>query len=240
MFAYEFAKRCSLLLDGLEGEARKGKLLETFSILMASTLLTVPLDRLRAHPMSPIGSSEIGNVDRMESLKDLEKHPFINSALSEGFIDVCSEFHKAKITRNIAEQSRWVNKDGLAPHKAPNEIGSANVGRVLRILRNALSHGNVVYLNDNWREESGHTAVYLGFVSLGENQTEEFKSARKSKDFRSLWFDVIYTTSESLVVLLRNWVKWLESFAENDYGYWLGYSESDPEGRLADMGVILQ
>lgn len=88
----------------------------------------------------------------------------------------------------------WRNERGEHPLKS-SEDNNANV--VLRTIRNALAHGNVVYLNSEGFETAGNRLVYLAF--LCEN--------RGSKGYRAAIF-----TEESFLGFLKGWIGWIKAF----------------------------
>jgi hypothetical protein len=73
----------------------------------------------------------------------------------------------------------WCDQKGLHPmnEQARNSIGERLAGEVLRVIRNALAHGNVAYLNSAGHEERGAKVQYLGFLSRYEETDEQRKIA---------------------------------------------------------------
>ena len=59
--------------------------------------------------------------------------------------------------------------------KAKNTIADRNAGEVLRLVRNALAHGNLVYLNKRGHEEPGTKLEHIAFLSRYEEDEESRK-----------------------------------------------------------------
>ena len=87
---------------------------------------------------------------------------------------------------------------------AGNSITAQKAGRVLRVIRNALSHGNVVYLNADGREQEGTPARYLGFLSRYEDSEEQRRDAET--------YRLVVTTDEDFLRFVKGWGMWISKF----------------------------
>lgn len=187
-FVTEYPARCRQLLDMLEGPAREADLVGSFALLVASAAFTIPFARMveKAHPL---GAPEDELYAAVEGLKkqSFAEAQFWNSA-KPGF------FRYAKIVTDAEKSARWRNAKGEHP-LASSEMKDANV--ILRTIRNALAHGNVVYLDKDGYETPGNRLVYLAFLSRHEN----------GDGYRAAIFD-----DESFLAFLKAWIEWLQTF----------------------------
>lgn len=187
-FVTEYPARCRQLLDMLEGPAREADLVGSFALLVASAAFTIPFARMveKAHPL---GAPEDELYDAVEGLKkqSFADAKFWNGA-KPGF------FRYAKIVTDSEDSLRWRNAKGEHP-LASSEAKDANV--ILRTIRNALAHGNVVYLNEEGFETAGERLVYLAFLSEHE----------KRDGYRAAIFD-----EETFLAFLKAWIEWLQTF----------------------------
>jgi len=82
------------------------------------------------------------------------------------------------------------------------------VSDVLRVLRNALAHGNVVYLDEKGLEVKGAKVQYLAFLSRYEETPED---REKSETYR-----LVATTEEQFLSFVKQWAKWLTTLPADD------------------------
>jgi hypothetical protein len=71
---------------------------------------------------------------------------------------------------------------------------------VLWTIRNALAHGNAVYLDERGHETPGNRLRYLAFVSKVNNRDP------------SLGYRVVIFDEESFLAFLKSWIAWLQTF----------------------------
>ena len=97
----------------------------------------------------------------------------------------------------------WLDENEQHPMApdAQNNIFSKKFGDVTRVIRNALAHGNVVYLDENGFETRGAKLRYLAFLSRYE-ETEEQRL--KSKTYR-----LVTTTEDGFLSFVKSWAAWL-------------------------------
>ena len=87
---------------------------------------------------------------------------------------------------------------------ATNSVQDRKADDVLRVIRNALAHGNVVYLNERGFEERGTKLQFLGFLSRYE-ETDEQKA--KAETYR-----LVTTTEDEFLRFVKLWAKWVSQF----------------------------
>jgi hypothetical protein len=110
---------------------------------------------------------------------------------------------------NANTTSRWSDEKGVHPmgKDAENSISKRRAGEVLRVIRNALAHGNVVYLNAEGYEERGTKVQYLGFLSRYEESEEQRKLAET--------YRLVATTEDAFLAFVKAWAKWISTFNRN-------------------------
>ena len=71
------------------------------------------------------------------------------------------------------------------------------------MVRNALAHGNVIYLDKDGFETIGATVQYLAFLSRYEETAEQ---REHSETYR-----LVATTEESFLAFVKCWANWLNA-----------------------------
>lgn len=166
-FVSEYPVRCLALLDRLEPAARELDLAGTFSIMLASSILTVPLERLRArHPLHG------GDHDLAAGLRNMSSRRWVEA---EAWADGSpAEWRFARVMGDPNDVMGWRDEHGeRSMADAANTIARRRGHEVLRVLRNALAHGNIVYLNEEGHEVAGTRVEWLGFLSRYEETDEQ-------------------------------------------------------------------
>jgi hypothetical protein len=103
----------------------------------------------------------------------------------------------------------WKDEKGIRPFckVASNMMPTRTAGEVLRVLRNALAHGNIVYLDKDGLETRGSRMVYMAFLSRYEETPEQ---RQNSETYR-----LVATEEESFLSLVKCWAEWISSFGLN-------------------------
>ena len=83
-----------------------------------------------------------------------------------------SVWRQARIVGEVGVAHIWKDAKGQHPFSdgAENSIGRRSTDDVIRVIRNALSHGNVVYLNKDGFDVPGERMCFLGFLSEYEQE----------------------------------------------------------------------
>jgi hypothetical protein len=186
-FVTEYPERCGQLLDMLEGPARKADLLGSLGLLVASAAFTIPFGRT-TEADHPLGKPESA---LSTAIKGLEEQPFSKApfwrAKKLGF------FRYARIVNDPAYAAGW--SDDAGKHPIQSEDKATNGYQILKTVRHALAHGNVVYLNEMGHELPGDRVRYLAFLN------------RHKQRHRVAIFD-----EESFLGFLKAWIAWLQEF----------------------------
>lgn len=187
-FVTEYPERCGQLLAMLEPQAREHDLLGSFALLVASAAFNIPFARM-TEKNHPAGKPEAALFSAIQGLK---KVPFVEAPFwgtaKPGF------FRYAKIVTNPENAAGWADDAGAHPLKSTHEKDG---NTVLRTIRHALAHGNVVYLDENGNEAPGNKVRYLAFLSKHES----------GAGHRIAIFD-----EESFLAFLKAWIGWLQTF----------------------------
>ncbi|KRB59068.1 hypothetical protein ASE04_27050 [Rhizobium sp. Root708] len=197
-FAIEYPRRALELIGMLEASAREKSLLGSFGLLAASAVLTIPFERMRAsHFLHDQGRDK----DLVKNLKALEKAKFLAAPFWEEPPDG-AQWRQSRIMNNVDKVHKWVDQDGRDPRSAEaNTIQTRKADEVLRVLRNALAHGNIIYLDKEGREIPGNQMVYMAFLSRYEENQEQ---RDKAETYR-----VVITTEEAFLHFVKPWAGWI-------------------------------
>jgi hypothetical protein len=201
-FVVEFPERCLTLLEMLEPHARKTELVGSFALLVASAAFLIPYERMKSsHPLR-----NRDDDDLTKALRKLDKEQrFVTAPF---WADV-STWRHSRIMKNVNDTFRWRDEKDVHPMgtEAENSINKRTAGEVLRVIRNAIAHGNVVYLNAEGYEERGAKVQYLGFLSRYEESEEQRKAAKT--------YRLVATTEDTFLAFVKAWAEWISKFNRN-------------------------
>lgn len=202
-FAIEYPERCLHLIDAFESLARRHDLMGTFSIMMAATVLIVPIERAKNnHPMS----QEKGGAFQA-ALKRLMKQKWLNADFwPDGNI---GDWRFSRIMGDPNVPHDWTDDQGRQSFSAEaNTINTRSVDDVLRVLRNALAHGNVLYLDGNGHETENKRVEYLGFLSRYE-ETDEQRATGET-------YRLLAVREPDFLPFVRAWATWVAGHDPQD------------------------
>jgi hypothetical protein len=186
-FVTEYPGRCGQLLDMLEPLARRKNLIGSLGLLVASAAFTIPFARM-TEPGHPLGRPEHELVRAIRRLgRSFLQAPFWNGATPEFF-------RYARIVTDPEVAGAWRDAAGNHPISAEDD---KDANTVLRTMRNALAHGNVVYLDENGHETPGNQLKYLAFLC----RHDDGHSHR-----------VVIFGEEDFLTFLKAWITWLQAF----------------------------
>jgi hypothetical protein len=173
--------------------------MSSFALLVASALFTIPFERLKSkHPLAE---------QRGDLIKRMGRKPFLEADFWSGRQP--NDWRFSRIMSGVNDSREWKDEQAIHPMNpyALNSIDKRKADLVLRVIRNALAHGNVVYLNENGFEEGGDPIKYLAFLSRYE-ETEEDRE--KLETYR-----VATTTEEGFVTFVKCWASWLSGLPKD-------------------------
>lgn len=197
-FVVEYPQRCMEILDMSEGLARERELLGSFSLIMASSLLLIPYERMKkAHPLG----EAVREPEIYSAIRSVERKRFLQTDFW-GEVPP-GEWRYSRILNDVNQTDRWQDADRRHPmdKDAVNGINDRDTGGIIRVLRNALAHGNVVYLDAEGFERRGAQVQYLAFLSRYE-ETEERREQGET-------YRLVATTEEGFIAFVKAWASWL-------------------------------
>lgn len=200
-FAIEYPRRALELIGMFETPARERNLLGSFGLLAASAILTIPFERMQAkHFMH----DDARDADLAKNLKTLERTVFLKAPFWRTAPDG-GTWRQSRVTNAVDEVHGWLDQEGRDPRsEEANTIGIRKASEVLRVLRNALAHGNIVYLDKDGQEIVGNQMVYMAFLSRYE-ETEQQRE-------RAETYRVVITTEEAFLQFIKSWAEWISGF----------------------------
>jgi hypothetical protein len=201
-FVVEYPERCLALLEMLEPMARTCRLVGSFSLLVAASAFVIPYERMQSrHPMHR--RDHDGDLD--SALRRLDNNEqFLGASFWNGASP--GDWRFSRVIEHVENTHRWRDETGLHPMSpdAVNRIADCKAGKVLRVIRNALAHGNVVYLNAAGFEVSGTEVQFLAFLTRYE-ETEEQRRAAET-------YRLVVTREETFLRFVKAWMTWVASF----------------------------
>jgi hypothetical protein len=191
-FVTEYPERCEQLLTLLEPHARERELVGSFALLVASAAFTIPFARM-TEKRHVLGEPE---RELSRAMKRLEDCSFLEAAFWNGAAP--GFFRYAKIVNDPEVAAGWRDTNRKHPMQS-TEVKDGNT--VLRTIRNALAHGNVVYLDENGYESPGQRLRYLAFLSKHEDRHSH---------------RVVIFGEEDFLSFLKAWIAWVRTFPSED------------------------
>lgn len=199
-FAIEYPRRALELIGMLEAPARENNLLGSFGLLAASAILTIPFERMRS---SHFLHDDARDADLVKNLKALEKAVFLEAPFWGAEPDG-GAWRQSRIVNAVDEVHGWLDQDGCDPRsEESNTIQTRKASEVLRVLRNALAHGNIIYLDKNGQEIAGNQMFYMAFLSRYEETAAQREQAET--------YRVVIATEEAFLQFVKSWAEWIGS-----------------------------
>lgn len=195
-FADEFPARCSEVLSAGIGAMRGRGREVTFLLMVASSGFLMPFERLR--PPETSGSAEHFLDDRgahpeaADRLDELLGSPFLESTLASGFF---GEWSLAKVKPENLGGLQSRTGAAFRPISKDKQVVS-----VLKILRNALAHGNVLTRGEQAIER-------IVFISELRSRSQDAAMAGRGV---LQHYECLSTSPAALESFLREWLSFLE------------------------------
>lgn len=211
-YSLELPQRCLQLIDGLWDHAQQvlqadipklGPLTTTFLLSMSMPIINLPIERIGV-PQQKSGQSYADDRG-----KDPELSKAIISTLGKKFReaqfyspDAWSYCYYETNRFNIADWLPSSIVEGLATKEAEKRASEMPVSQWVFILRNALAHGGIVYLDASGRPtDVAPIGMYL-FVS------GDFDKGNRDK---LIGLKFLRISEANYRDFLRAWVGWLEA-----------------------------
>jgi len=204
-FAIEYPKRALELIRLLETQARRRDLMGSFGLLAAAAVLTIPYERMKA---SHFLHDEREDHDLAVQIRKLEKVKFMSAPFWRD--EAPGEWRQSRIMESVNQVDDWRDDQGRPSlSDDANTIKERKAAEVIRVLRNALAHENIIYLDKDGREIANNRAVYLAFLSRYEETRERQELATT--------YRVVVTSEDGFLRFVKAWARWVSSFPL-DYG----------------------
>lgn len=207
-FATEYPERCLQLLDAFEQIASDHDLLGTFSVMMASAILIVPWERAKERHFL---RAERGS-NLQDALKRLGKSKWLNADFWDGVPP--GEWRFSRIVGDPNNGSDWMDEKGNRSFSDEgNTINRRTVDDVFRVLRNALAHGNIVYLDGHGYEIGESRVEHIAFLS-------RYEEAREQRA-RTETYRLVTVREAEFLPFVRAWANWVSQHHIPDEERWV-------------------
>ena len=202
-FVTEYPSRCMKLLELMEPIAREKELLGSFSLIVATSVFLIPYERMQ--PRHPFNRDD---KRLYRELRRIERRRFLRADFWPE--EQAYPWHFSRVMNDVNSTQGWQDEQGLHPMApdAANTIARRTVNDVLRVVRNALAHGNVVYLDEHGVEKKGTQVQYLGFLSRYEETKDEQENAET--------YRLVVTTEEGFLSFVGAWAQWLAALPADE------------------------
>lgn len=199
-FAIEYPQRALELIELFESAARKRDLVGSFGLLAAAAVLTIPYERMKS---SHFLHDEQQDHDLATHIKRLEKDKFLAAPFWQQHEP--GAWRQSRIMATVDQVDKWQDEDGRPSlSAAANTMPRRKAEEVLRVLRNALAHGNIIYLNRNDLEIAGDRMVSMAFLSRYEETKEDREQATT--------YRVVVTSEDEFLRFIKSWARWVSRF----------------------------
>jgi hypothetical protein len=213
-FSLELPQRCLQLIDELwpyvenvrQADRRGlGSLTTTFLISMSIPIINLPVERIEKHR----NAQNDGYAD--DRCIDPKVAAAVLDTLGGQILSKAPFYRPSEWSFAMREKNQLFNiakpfPDDLASELASEEAAASAAkmptSQWCSILRNAMAHGGISYLNENGRSSCGERVKMYAFVS------GKFNDA-KPKELHHLY--VLRISEINYRKFLRRWVTWLKS-----------------------------
>lgn len=202
-FATEYPERCLQLLEAFEPIAQDRDLFGTFSVMLASSILLVPWER--ASNRHPLKQEHGGGLQA--SLKSLERQKWLKA---DFWTDIApGEWRFSRIMGDPNNAFEWKDEEENPSFSTEaNTIDKRSIGEVFRVLRNALAHGNIIYLDERGWETQGARVQHIAFLSRYE-ESEKQRAAGET-------YRLVTVRETDFLPFVRAWALWVLAHHQQD------------------------
>lgn len=199
----------------VDGQERLGSLTTTFLLAMASPIIVLPIERIERQRGKEVG----GYVNDRPLNENLVQE--VDKSIGGGRFDACSFFEPGQWRfatcefehQNFALEFPDDLREMLDSEGALSAAASMQASQWASVLRNAISHGGVSYLDRYGRAEHGNEATMLAFVSAKYPKFPKGHAfeGRSDTEQPPISLNVLRITEEGFQSFLRGWVEWLDA-----------------------------
>lgn len=112
------------------------------------------------------------------------------------------EWRFSRIMGDPNDAYEWKDEAGNPSFSVEaNTIDKRSVGEVFRVLRNALAHGNIVYLDERGWETNGARVQHIAFLSRYEESVEQ-RAAGET-------YRLVTVRETDFLPFVRAWALWV-------------------------------
>lgn len=209
-YSRDIATRCGRLIEDLMPyvEAREysefgGALTCTFLLSLATPMIVFPFERL--HKVMRAGDDKEIDPSLTDELKEVFNEPFEKSPFcGDGdwsFVENYCPFNIADIwPQDVIEK--------LKSSEAKDQARNSTTKKILEVLRNALAHGGVNYLNEDGHQ-TDRIASMFAFVSTIKEKSGENRG-------QIIGLDILRIRQDDLREFLKKWAAWLGERSDED------------------------
>lgn len=214
-YSVDLPSRCLLLLEQLwlhaetvhaPGERALGPLTSTFLISMSMPIINLPIERIERHRNAkgpayandrPIAPAIVREIDRVLGGGLFKKAPFFREHAWS--FARCGE----KPFPNIAHGVPPAIADQLASEDGAKLAAKLQTLQWCSILRNALAHGGVAYLDEDGRSSYGRPVRMFAFAS------GQYPKPGDGDPKQLVGVNFLRISKVDYFAFLRSWVAWL-------------------------------
>lgn len=223
-YAIELPRRCLQLIDALwdvaaktfeESQSDLGPLTSTFLLSMSMPILNLPIERVEKK--IDLGEKDFYIDDRYINEHAVEefKHTIRNGKLGDAPFyrtGAWSFYQHNTTTINMARELPEEVAVELDKPDAIKRAESMPASQWISVLRNALAHGGVLYLNSSGRSVHDDSVAMFAFVSGKFNRRQCRYLADKGcygLEDTPTALRILRITEHEYRLFLRQWVSWL-------------------------------
>ena len=203
-FCIDYPTRVLMLLERLAPQAVQMDLSTTFIVSLAMPMLVVPFERLKTG--NPFSDAQVDPAlhQALEAVKSkpFSETPFWREA-DRG------KWHFAHVVRNVDNPSNWKDVDEQHPlrRRVPACAAGVPFGDIITTMRHGLSHGCVVYLDENGAETPRRRVTQVAFLANASGG-QTMAAQRLPRGARRL----VAVEEQALRAFLSSWCRWLSHF----------------------------
>lgn len=203
-FCIDYPSRVLTLLQRLSPQAAKMDLSTTFIVSLAMPMLVVPFERLKSGHLFSDARTDPALHQSMEAMKKarFQDTPFWCEADRE-------KWHFSYVIKNVNDPSNWKDAEDQHPLRRPVPACAADVlfEDIIFTMRHGLSHGCVVYLDENGDETPNRRVTQVAFVANASGG--QTMAAQKLPNGARR---VVVVEEQALKTFLVAWCRWLRRF----------------------------
>ncbi len=217
-YSVEVPQRCLQLIDELWSHAEGtqqpnrpdlGPLTTTFLISMSMPIINLPVERIERHRLAQkegyaddchIDAALTAAIDTILGGQELRKVPFYSQ--DAWSFASCSNETPFNIARSLPDD---VARE-LCTKEAFARASKMPTSQWCGVIRNAMAHGGIAYLDENGRTSYGRPVKMYAFISGTYTKTR--------KELATL--NVLRISEVNYRTFLRKWVEWLEGSGLNE------------------------